>query len=120
VLREDVARAIDLLKNDVYLEIMKPYFKAGNNYKDFMYKWFGEKVKDKPLVKHEKPFFERYLMITIDSRTYLFYRVMFLVTSMLSYCLVPLECLVLNNRLPNSLHALSVASDVMWLVHILT
>jgi len=114
-----VRKARKILKNEIYLEMMKPYFKAGNNYKDFVKVWFEEEVNDNLKPKEDSSFFEKYLLIKIDSKYYIAFKMVILFAAMINFVFVPYNTFVAECSLESPYKQVIIFLDVLWILHIL-
>ena len=69
-----------LLRDDIYHDLMKPYFAAGQNFKDFRKVWLDEDqgIDGFPVgidlaLQNRKSFFEKYILINPKTSKVLFY-----------------------------------------------
>lgn len=100
--------------------MMKPYFKAGNNYKDFIQVWLDEEVKEINLTqKQEKGLYEKYILIKPDSKFYLFSRCLFLLTCLMSFIFIPYVVMVRYCKLDTPYHEITVTLDALWILHMI-
>lgn len=78
--------------------MMKPYFKAGNNYKEFIQVWLNEEYNE-PIqnIITEKTFFAKYLLIVFESRYYFIFKVIDMLQSVANFIFVPYIVMVERN-----------------------
>jgi hypothetical protein len=117
--KAEALRFRKILKKEIYGEMMKPYFKAGNNYKEFITIWFDETVEDHQVLKIEKTFFEKYLLIKTDSRNYIIFKIFSMITACLAFVFVPYYTFVNNCDLSGSWKSIVLALDMFWILHVL-
>lgn len=102
--------------------MMKPYFKTGNDYRDFQRVWLGWKDDDERIyVKERGPgFFYKYLLVRPGSKYYYFSWIIYVITIMASFIIIPYEALVARNQaiLSSPTKELLITLDILWAVHI--
>ena len=108
-----------ILKKEIYGEMMKPYFKAGNNYKEFITIWFDETVQEHSIHKQSKSFFEKYLLIKTESKNYIFFKIFSMLTACLAFVFVPYYTFVNNCDLSEPWKSIVLALDIFWILHVL-
>jgi hypothetical protein len=100
--------------------MMKPYFKAGNNYKDFIQVWLDEEVREGNMSKvKEKGCYEKYILILPGTRYYLFSKVVFMFTTLWSFIYVPYVTFVKDCSLESPYLEICIVLDVFWLIHMI-
>ena len=96
--QKTVRKALNVLRQDCYQDLMKPYFKVGGNTaKDFARTWLDEDRDEKPLVKPtEISLFEKYILVKPYQKYYIASRTFFFCVYVLAYILIPFFVLVQN------------------------
>jgi hypothetical protein len=114
------------LREEVYEELMKPYFAAGQNHKDFLKVWFNQentnvqRLRDKKDGKKKKNFYQSYIMIDpYTSRIYAIWELVFLLAAIFEITVVPYVCCTQIENYKSSMFTYQLVADVIWLFHIL-
>ena len=101
--------------------MMKPYFKAGNNYKDFVQVWLDEEVKEGITINKakEKGCYEKYILIKPETRFYLFSKIVFMFVTIITFIFVPYVTFVKDCTLESPYLETCIILDIFWIIHMM-
>ena len=118
--QKTVRKALNVLRQDCYQDLMKPYFKVGGNTaKDFSKTWLNEDRDEKPRIKKtEISLFQKYILVKPNQKYYIASRVFFFCVYLLSFVLTPFFVMVQNKKKEAPNFILIIFIDLMWIVHI--
>lgn len=82
--------------------------------------WLEEEVREGSISKvKEKGCYEKYFLILPGTRFYLFSKIVYMVTTILSFIFVPYVTFVNDASLESPYLEICISLDVFWLIHMI-
>ena len=124
VSKAKLKKGFHLLRKVCYQDMMKPYFRTGNDSRDFQRIWLDERGENERFnlvpQKEKTGFYRKYLLVKPGSKYYLFSWIVYFVVILASFIIIPYEALVVSEQsiLSSPTQELMITLDILWTIHI--